>query len=326
MNDGQASHRLSVCLWRYDRTQPLLDGRVGISGFRPVYEVLDPEKAYDAFLDASYDVIEMSLSYQLTMIASGTARYAALPVFLSRAFRLGNIWVRTDRSISSPRDLVGKTIGAQDYDMTAAVVIRGFLRERHGIMPGDMRWRIADETGTRRDGRPTRNVDGVEIEHATDISLGEMIKRGQLDALISLRTPSCAEGQDPLVVRLFGDYRAEEIAFFRDTNVFPIMHVVGIRHDVAARFPGLPAALYQAFCAAKVIAYEEMALSIWVPKVSLPWISREVEITREVFGDDYWPYGVERNVEALEYMQRLHRQEGLSGRHIDLEELFPFVR
>jgi len=31
---------------------------------------------------------------------------------------------------------------------------------------------------------------------------------------------------------LFPNYKAEEIAFYRNTGIFPIMHVVGIKQEI----------------------------------------------------------------------------------------------
>ena len=42
------------------------------------------------------------------------------------------------------------------------------------------------------------------------------------------------------VGRLFADHKAEEIAYFRKTGIFPIMHVVGLRRDIVERYPWVP--------------------------------------------------------------------------------------
>ena len=56
--------------------------------------------------------------------------------------------------------------------------------------------------------------------------------------------------------------------------------------------------------------------------VSLPWLLAEVEATRALMGDDYWPYGLEPNRTTLETFVRHSHAQGLSERLIPIEELF----
>jgi 4,5-dihydroxyphthalate decarboxylase len=59
-----------------------------------------------------------------------------------------------------------------------------------------------------------------------------------------------------------------------------------------------------------------------VLSVTLPWQIAEVESTRELMGDDYWPYGVEPNRAALETLMRYSCQQGLAERPVPVESLF----
>jgi 4,5-dihydroxyphthalate decarboxylase len=54
----------------------------------------------------------------------------------------------------------------------------------------------------------------------------------------------------------------------------------------------------------------------------LPWQIAEVEQVRSDMGDDWWPYGVEPNVQVLETFLRYHHEQGLSKRRAAVEELF----
>ncbi|MGZ3362355.1 MAG: hypothetical protein ACXU84_23785, partial [Xanthobacteraceae bacterium] len=55
------------------------------------------------------------------------------PAFVSRVFRHGDIYIRTDRGISTPEDLRGRIVGVPEYQMTAALWIRGILSDEYGV-------------------------------------------------------------------------------------------------------------------------------------------------------------------------------------------------
>jgi 4,5-dihydroxyphthalate decarboxylase len=56
--------------------------------------------------------------------------------------------------------------------------------------------------------------------------------------------------------------------------------------------------------------------------VSLPWFSQELEETRELMGENYWPYGIAPNRSALETLFRYSHRQGLASRELTIEELF----
>src|SRR5271169_4528912 len=106
---------LKTAFWNYDRTLPLIDGRVKVDGFALDIEVLRPEATFArAFAETAFDVCEISFSNTVTAVSKGEFPYALLPVFLSRAFRHSSLFIRTDRGIARPEDLRGKTIGLQE--------------------------------------------------------------------------------------------------------------------------------------------------------------------------------------------------------------------
>ena len=316
---------LSVAFWNYDRTLPLADGRVSVPGARLLCSILRPEQAFArAFGPAEFDVSELSFSNSVTWASRGDFAYRLIPVFLSRAFRHDTIFVRADRGIRRPEDLRGRRIGLQEFDMTAAVVLRGLLRDRYGVASRDLHWCVGDTDRPKPLDFPLGHPpDGVEIEILSpERSLEARLEDGELDAVITLRPPErLLRRGDPRIARLFPDPVAEDRACFAATGVFPIMHAVGLRRDVLDRDPGLGRQIYEAFCTAKRIAIEELEV-IQAAKITLPWVGEALQRARAVLGHDFWPYGLGANRKALETGLRWSFEDGLQARPVRIEDLF----
>src|SRR5581483_11485153 len=124
--------------------------------------------------------------------------YAAIPVFPSRLFRHSSIYIRADRGIERPEDLLGKVVGVPEYQMTAAVWVRGILQDEYGLRASEVKWRSG---GREQPGRESRVALALppEIE-LQPIPAGETLSAqladGRLDALISALAPSCF-GRNP---------------------------------------------------------------------------------------------------------------------------------
>jgi 4,5-dihydroxyphthalate decarboxylase len=315
---------LRTAFWNYDRTLALIDGRVEVEGHQLAIEVLRPEITFaKAFSEAAFDVCEISFSNTVTAVSKQHFPYALIPVFLSRAFRHSAIFVRTDRGIGRPEDLRGKTIGLQEYDMTAAVVVRGFLRDQYGVEPRDIAWKVGELERTKPLEFPLgRPPEGVSIEVLPpDMGLEDRLLEGQLDAIITLRPPGTWRAGDPRIAPLFADPIAAEKAWFAATGHFPIMHAVGVRKTLLDSHPGLGRRLFDAFDRAKSIAVAELEIT-QAPKVTLPWPHGALADARALFGPDHWPYGLRANRRVLETQLRWSRLDGLQARRVTLEELF----
>ena len=159
---------LAVACGNYDRTRPLIDGQVFIEGCRPVFLPQSPgEIFFRAFAHEEFDVSELSLSSYAMRRAKGDCPYVGIPVFLSRAFRHSAIYVRTDRDITRPEDLRGRLVGVPEYQITAAVWVRGLLQEEYGIAPRDLRWVSGGlEMPGRIEKIPFTPPSGVSLEGA----------------------------------------------------------------------------------------------------------------------------------------------------------------
>ncbi len=316
---------LAIACGNYDRTRPLFDGEVRIEGCKPVYLPQEPgEIFFRAFVHEEFDVSELSLSTYVMRRAKGDCPYVGIPAFISRAFRHSAIYVRTDRNINRPEDLRGRLIGVPEYQVTAAVWVRGLLQDDYGVSPRDLRWVSGGlETPGRIEKVPFRPAAGVSLESAPEgKTLSGMLEEGGIDAIIAPQAPSCFARGVPHVGRLFSSFGAVEEEYYRRTGIFPIMHIVGVKTEMAARHPWLPASVFKAFLAAKDIAVAALsdpnALCASLP--SLTWGAARA---RALMGKDFWPYGLDANAQTLEVFLRYHFEQGLSPRQVTVGELFP---
>lgn len=316
--------RLSVAIGGYDRNRPLIDGEVKIDGVDPVFMTLDPEEIFfRAFRHTEFDICELSFSSHVVKLAQGTSRYVGVPAFVSRAFRHTSIYVRSDRGIREPRDLIGRRIGIPEYQLTACVWARAFLEDDFGVKPSDVVW---VRGGIEEPGRPEKiRLDlpsQIRIENAPEgRSLNSLLLSGEIDAFIGPRAPSSYDQGNPLVMRLFADPTAAAISYFRHTRIFPIMHVIGVRRELVEAQPWLPAACLKAFESSKNAAILKLT-DTSATKVTLPFVEEQLKAARDLMGPDFWPYGVASNRPTIEAFLDHHHRQGLSSRRVALEEVF----
>jgi 4,5-dihydroxyphthalate decarboxylase len=154
-----------------------------------------------------------------------------------------------------------------------------------------------------------------------DQTLSAMLASGEIDALYTARAPSSFRAGDGRVRRLFEDFPAVERDYFRRTRIFPIMHTVVIRRDIYREHRWIAQSLYKAFAAAQRDAYADLTDTAAL-KTMLPWLTAHVEETRREMGEDFWPYGLARNVDALATFLRHSHEQGLSRRRLAPDELF----
>jgi 4,5-dihydroxyphthalate decarboxylase len=315
--------RITIATWDYDRVRALVDGRIAVEGCDVNYLTMPVEEILErAFLRREFEVAEIGLSPYLISLSRGSAPYIAIPAFLSRMFRHSAIYVRADRGIDGPGALKGKRVGVPEYQMSAALWVRGLLKDEYGVGAKDIDWVQGGlESPGRREKFPLNLPEGFPLVAAHGASLSQLLAQGALDAVVSARQPSCFAAGNPMVKRLFPDYRAAEQDYYRRTGVFPIMHAVGIRADVVDKQPWLPASVYKAFVAAKRLADAEFGETTAL-KIGLPWITAEYEATSALMGHDFWPYGVEPNRRTLDLMLRYSYEQGLAVRRLAVEELF----
>jgi 4,5-dihydroxyphthalate decarboxylase len=313
---------LTLACGDYDRTRALEDGSIRPDGIDLTYLRLPVEETFFRMLrHREFEVSEMSLSTYVASLDRDPAPFVGLPVFTSRMFRHGGIYVNSGAGIERPEDLVGKLVGCPEFQLTAGVWIRGILAEHHGVPVDSVRYVTGgqESPGRIEKGRVDSPFDISAI--AADRTLSQMLADGEIDALQTPRIPGPFKEGDPRVRRLFPDVVATEKEYFAATRIFPIMHVVVIRRDVYEAQPWVAQSLCKAFGLARDDArrriYDASAL-----RFMEPWLNQHLEEAQALLGQDYWSYGLGANREVLEVFLRYHHEQGLSARPRSAEELF----
>ena len=319
-----AKLKLTLACWDYDRTRPLMDGRVQPDGIELDIKVLRPRQTFQRMLDdKEFHVSELSLASYTALKGRGDCPFVAIPVALSRIFRHSCIYVRAGAGIEKPEDLRGKRVGTSQYGSTALVYMRGMLLHDYGVKPEDMHWFIGGlNTFTEQPLIPLNLPKAVKLDFlSAGQTLEKMFAASELDALLAIYLPSMFLQGSPQMTRMFPNFRQVEEDYYRRTRIFPIMHTVVVRDDVHRENPWVAASLYKAFVQARDLAvdglYDTDAL-----RVALPFLLDHVEETWRVFGKDFWAYGVEPNRPTWSAIGRYIHEQGLSPKPVTPEELF----
>ena len=318
--------RLTLACLPYDHVQPLVSGEVRIEGVELMPVILRrPLDVFSRMLaNSEFDIAEMSLTHCFTLKMNGRAKFVTLPVFPSRMFRHGFIFVNAGSGIAAPKDLEGKRIGVQGYQTTAAVWIRGILQRDYGVSFERVRWfeggvnqkGVAGGTTTR-----LRPDDPLAVESiGENTTLSDALAAGEIDALIGPEIPGSlyASGQ---VHRLFPDYHRVEREYYAKTGIFPIMHALVIKDGVHRAHPWLAANAFRAFEAAKKLV-QHQARFTGALSYMLPWQHEQIEEIDQVFGADPWPYGVTANRPTLDAFAQILAEQRFMAKPAPLDEIF----
>jgi 4,5-dihydroxyphthalate decarboxylase len=314
---------LVMACWDYDRTRALADGRVKAEGIELTYLPLGmPESFFRMLRHGEFHVSEMSLSWYSRTVTSNPRPFIAIPVFPSRMFRHSSIYVHGGSGIENPQDLIGRRVGCPEYQMTAAVWIKGILAEHYGVPVNSVSYHTGGLKEPGRREMPMNLPADIRIEPIPgDRTLSQMIESGEIDALYTAEAPATFEDSSPNVRRLFADYPRLEKAFYLDTGIFPIMHTVVIRQDVYEANPWVAQSLTKSFTEAQAIAYADLR-EMTALKTMLPWLPAHLAETQAVMGNDFWAYGLDANRKTLDTFLRYAHQQGLLARELGAEDLF----
>ncbi len=308
---------LTLACGDYEIVRPLIDGRVEVDGVDlTVLTDMDSATRHWRFLNnREFDIAEVSGSSYLAARDNGLP-FRAIPVFLHRRFRHGFMFINTGKGISKAADLKGKRIGVKTMMTTAVLWMRGILQHEYGVPLNSIEWVAEIE-------------DDVKVSLPPDIrysclpdnkSVESMLAEGELDAVLHSDLIKPFLAGDRRVARLFPHPKAEEMAYYRRTGIFPIMHVLGLRQELAEQHPWLAISLFRAFNESKAVAMKRMTNPRIVP---LAWYRAAWEEQEAVLGPDPWEYGLtEKNRKNLETLASYSHEQGLIKKKPTLERLF----
>jgi len=308
---------LTLACGDYEIVRPLKEGIVKPDGIDLVVLTgMDSTTRHWRFLrNGDFDMAETSASSYVVARDYGFP-INALPVFLHRRFRHGFVYINTSKGIEKPSDLIGRKVGIKSFLVTAGHWMRGILEHHYGVPHKSIDWYAELDEDVEftppSDLKLTRLPDDKSVE--------TMLAEGELDALIHSSLIKPLVNGDPRVARLFPDYRTEEQEYFRETGIFPIMHVLGIKNEVVEKYPWVAVNMYNAFNEAKAIAMKRMENPRIVP---LAWYREAWEEQEAILGTDPWEYGLsDRNRHTLETLAGYSYEQGLIRKPASIEDLF----
>jgi 4,5-dihydroxyphthalate decarboxylase len=311
MSKGEGSSVRVACRM-HDWTRALFEGKVSTPGVG--VEMIEHENVgVQGLLGDSpiADYAECGLSGLIQARASG-APVIAFPVFIRTTFRHSYILVRADRGIESPKDLEGKRIGTS-YNTTATIWIRGLLQDGYGVQLDRITWLDIGGPGYKP-------PPGLVVERAErGTKLHDLLRAGEIDALISFDAEMVHHQGSTTVKRLFPDAGQEERAWWRKTHIMPMMNVMACPEATLKDQPEQARAVFDAFVRAKEQGLQALLSN---RDSGLIWYWEALEDQLEVLGLDPVPYSVSKNRVPIEALLRYCKEQGIVDRQVGVEEIF----
>jgi 4,5-dihydroxyphthalate decarboxylase len=301
--------RLTLACGDYDLTRPLREETVEAESIElTVVNLSSPERHWRMMRHLEFDVCELSMASYVLARDLGVARYTAIPAFPHRRMRHSFFLVNADSGVKRPKDLEGQKVGLRTLQNTASVWMRGILQDEYGVDLASITWVTQDDEDI-----PFAPPSWMKLERApAGETLDAMLRSGKLAcAMYPDLLPSFVDGTASNIRRLFVHAKAEEMAYYKKTGFFPIMHTVVIRDEVLGKNPWIAKSLFKAFDEAK----RAMNRSMRNPRtVSLVWMQDLLEEQRALMGPDPWIYGIEPNRKTLDAFHRYGQLCGLVTR------------
>ncbi len=318
---------LTCALTVNDRTRALLDRSVKPDAIDLEITPLDPgEMFFRQLKNAEFDVSEMSLATLMIATSKGPTQWVGLPVFTMRRFFHANMMVNAKAGITKVSDLKGKRIGVPEFQQTAAVWVRGILRDEFGFDSRDAQW-FMERSPELSHGAATgfKPPPGYRLQYvAQETDLSTMIVNGDVDAIVHwapsknmIDRTTIDPMKSPNVKRLF-DPVAESRRYYAKTGMFPINHGVVVRRSVVEQQPWVVLNLFNWFLAGK------NEQTVRRDALLEPYFAAGVldAPLKEKIATDVMPYGVQKSRPVLETISRYLYEDGLTSRRVGLEEIF----
>lgn len=325
-----AQPTISVATRPYDRTEAILSGQVSMKGFtlqpRSLSGVPVPA-IFERVYRGEFDAGEFSLAELVFYLSRNAGDLIGIPVFLHRMFRHQFIFCNAAANIRGPEDLRGKRIAFPRIIQTATVWIRGDLVHDYGVSAKDNRWYTVatHHWEDEHSNEPFIPTDGSTLDILTGAGRDEnelsnnALRDGQIDVLGTTQIPPAFRSGDARIRRLFDNFREVEIAYYKKTGIFPIMHLLVARKSLLAQHAELPRQMFELFCEAKKLGNARLHGD---GSLGLAWKEQYIKEEQEIFGGDAWAYGLAKNHAALSKFLTYCYDIGIAARKMEPRELF----
>jgi len=316
-----------------ERVEPLMNGTVEAEGIELIPTYSHPAETFWRQLKfGEFEVAEMSMSSYFIAKSQG-ADMIALPVFPSRRLFQTEISCHVDSGITNPEDLAGRKLGVAEYQQTAALWIRGILEHDFGVSQYKIHWYMERSEEMSHGGatgfKPPEGISFNRI--APNKSLASTLLDNELDAAhvaspfalqanaLDRSSRITGKGDWSKTKPLFPDRMAEGARFYKQHGFLPVNHTYIIRGDIYKKYPWTAFNLYAGFVKAKVFAREKMLERI---PSALFFGPEYAAMTRDMIGDDPFPFGIKANRAMLDTIASFSYEQGLTPRKMKVEELF----
>ena len=316
---------ISLTCADYARVMPLATGEVKPQGIA-LTMILSSRGSWPgraemlrrAVQDPAVQGGEWSMAQYLYRIDKGDRRYVGLPVFPLRNFTARDLYVRRGGPIRKAADLAGKRIGIYSYTASGSIWYRHFLRFV-GLDPAAIHWWIGDiDTPWSAQSVTDQKLPAGVNAAPPGRSLSEMLIAGELEAIYSPPRPQAYHPKAGPIVRVFPEFRYIEQEYFLKTGAFPPQHLIVLRREVWEANRWIARSLTEAFVAANDCF---SAAQKGFPYAT-PWLEAELEDTVGVMGEDFHPFGLERNRAQIDAFADEAYRLGLTSRRVTVDEYF----
>jgi 4,5-dihydroxyphthalate decarboxylase len=313
-NGGSKTVPISMAFADYDRTRPLLEGKVVPQGIalnacnkwvgdfchRPVYE--------------EYDAAEMSLSWYVAA-RERQEPCIAIPIFPLRDPILAYIYTRADSGITHPSQLIGKRIGTFGYRYTINCWIRGLLEDHYGLSPNQVTWITSEAEGAGYE-----VPSSISLQHPDDKLPSDRLRDGEVDAILAPRVPTEFKNREPWIRRLFPDCKQEGHKLVNKLGFIPVSHVIVLNEKLATREPWIAKSLYDAF-----VRSQQMIDDVWRTEKVSSFVDSMfyLEEQQDVYGNNPFEHGLtEANRANIALFVKYAVAQGYIKRELSMDDLF----
>ena len=312
---------ITLMIRDYDFVSPLVCGDLAVEGIDLTVDRVPIEVDDLSNPDQSIQAVELSFSRYLMDIAENNFDFVGIPFFACRSFRHRCIFVRKGSDIQSFKDLEGKRVGTDFWPATRNTWCRAALREQ-GVALDKIQWWQGsideDYAPIEKPSEISPFSPNQELKTLSERKLEDMLIDGELDAVMCPMRPEKFYDDDSQIVRLLGDFKSEEQAYYRRTGVNPGHHIIGLRRSVFEQDPSIAARLYTAL---------NQSMAIWMERrlylaETSAWLQGDIEESMVVLGRDWQPNGIKANQKMIKTLCDEEYKQGIIAAPLDSTAVF----